>query len=243
MRRFLGMATLLVLLFPILAACGAGDVATQVAEQAPTAVERIEEGLGSETSVTGLVPTAVQEVQQAATQVALTPDTGATATAGVGGLLEEETAVTAQGTGTPSLGELPVQTPIGEVANPTEITPTEGEIGTAEPTIPSAPTAYTKNNPPAVDSAEAARRFQGQKITYYGDTVGIGRDLDQILAKQFTQQTGIQVEVVPKPESATEAFSTYQRFFQAKDPGVDVMMLDLSGPEHSPHTSWTSSPS
>ncbi len=45
MKRFLSIAVLLVMLFPLLAACGTGEVATQVAEQAPTAVEQIEEVL------------------------------------------------------------------------------------------------------------------------------------------------------------------------------------------------------
>src|SRR3712207_8375917 len=62
----------------------------------------------------------------------------------------------------------------------------------------------------------------GQRITYYGDSVPPGDQFDKILAGRFQQQTGIVVNVVPKPQDATENYSTYQRFFQAQSPDLDV---------------------
>jgi trehalose/maltose transport system substrate-binding protein len=87
-----------------------------------------------------------------------------------------------------------------------------------------------EGEPPAVPNAEQARQFEGTTIRYYGDTVGLGAQLDQVLAARFTEETGIVVEVIPKPEGATEAFSAYQRLFQAQSPDIDVMMIDVIWP-------------
>jgi trehalose/maltose transport system substrate-binding protein len=86
----------------------------------------------------------------------------------------------------------------------------------------------TKDKAPAVPNPD--KSYSGQEIIYYGDTVGLGAELDQALAKAFTADTGINVKIVPKPQNATENYSTYQRFFQAQSPDVDVMMLDVIWP-------------
>src|SRR5919202_1047880 len=75
---------------------------------------------------------------------------------------------------------------------------------------------YTLQNPPAVANAAAARAFSSQRITYYGDGVGLGNDIDKALANRFTQDTGIQINVIPRPQSATDTFAQYQRFFQGQ---------------------------
>jgi trehalose/maltose transport system substrate-binding protein len=89
---------------------------------------------------------------------------------------------------------------------------------------------YTLQNPPPAANAAQAKQFAGAKLTYYADASGIGNQLDVALAKRFTQDTGIQVNVVGKPTSATENFSAYQRFFQAQSPDLDVMMIDVIWP-------------
>jgi trehalose/maltose transport system substrate-binding protein len=89
---------------------------------------------------------------------------------------------------------------------------------------------FTIDNPPAVANATAAKQFSSQKLTYYGDSVGIGAQLDQTLAKRFTQDTGIQVKVVPKPQAGTDAYQGFLRFFQAQSPDLDVLMLDVIWP-------------
>jgi trehalose/maltose transport system substrate-binding protein len=58
----------------------------------------------------------------------------------------------------------------------------------------------------------------------------IGNQLDVALAQQFTKDTGIAVNVVGKPTSSTENYATYQRFFQAQSPDLDVMMIDVIWP-------------
>ncbi|HEX5504408.1 MAG TPA: ABC transporter substrate-binding protein [Thermomicrobiales bacterium] len=97
-------------------------------------------------------------------------------------------------------------------------------------------TKYDINVAPAVTNADAAKKYSGQKITYYGDAVHPGDQLDKVVADAFTKATGIQVNVVPKPQSSTENYATYQRFFQAQSPDLDVMMLDVIWPSSfAPH--------
>jgi trehalose/maltose transport system substrate-binding protein len=108
-------------------------------------------------------------------------------------------------------------------------TPTRAGTPAANPAAtPGA--ALALSTPPAVDNAAAASQYSGQRITYYGDAVAPGDAFDKILAGQFQQQTGIVVNVVPKPQDATENYSTYQRFFQAQSPDLDAMMLDVTWP-------------
>jgi trehalose/maltose transport system substrate-binding protein len=83
---------------------------------------------------------------------------------------------------------------------------------------------------PEVPNAEAASAFSGASLTYYGDGVGIGNQLDETLAAKFTEATGIQIEVIPRPEDATETYATYQRTFEAKSGDIDVMMVDVIWP-------------
>jgi trehalose/maltose transport system substrate-binding protein len=79
-------------------------------------------------------------------------------------------------------------------------------------------------------------QHKGQKITYYGDSVGSGNEIDKVMVAQFTKDTGIEVNLVPKPQDSTENYSTYQRFFQGKSSDVDVMMLDVIWPgSFAPH--------
>jgi trehalose/maltose transport system substrate-binding protein len=89
---------------------------------------------------------------------------------------------------------------------------------------------YTLQSPPPVANASQLRQYSGQRLTYYADASGIGNQLDVALAQKFTQDTGVQVNVVGKPTSATETYSTYQRFFQAQSADLDVMMIDVIWP-------------
>ncbi len=100
--------------------------------------------------------------------------------------------------------------------------PTEGETGGGDFSDPA--------NPPEVANAEAASEYSGASLTYYGDGVGIGNELDLAMAAQFTEATGIDVEVIARPTDATETFSTYQRLFQAQSGDMDVLMVDIIWP-------------
>ncbi len=83
---------------------------------------------------------------------------------------------------------------------------------------------------PSVDNLDAARRYAGTRIVYYGDSVGMGSSLDRILSKRFTQDTGIEVVTIPRPKDATETYSTYQRLFHSRSGSVDVLTLDVIWP-------------
>lgn len=90
--------------------------------------------------------------------------------------------------------------------------------------------AYTLANPPAVANPAQARQYSGQQITYYGDSVGLGNNVDQALAQRFQQDTGIQVNVVPRPANASDSFAQFQRFFQGQSTDMDVLMVDVIWP-------------
>jgi trehalose/maltose transport system substrate-binding protein len=102
-------------------------------------------------------------------------------------------------------------------------------VGSPRPGASPAAT-FTRNNPPAVANAADARRFSGQRITYVGGQVGSDADFDQILTQKFTADTGIQVNLVPGPPSATERYAQYQRNFQGQSADIDAMMVDVIWP-------------
>jgi hypothetical protein len=121
---------------------------------------------------------------------------------------------------TPTSAPAPPTETTAPVAAPTDTTapaaaPTDTTAPAAAATDTTAPAAaatnttapaaggMTKDNPPPVANAAAAKAFASQSIKYYGDTVGLGAELDQALAKRFTADTGIAVQVIPKPDSAT----------------------------------------
>jgi trehalose/maltose transport system substrate-binding protein len=89
-----------------------------------------------------------------------------------------------------------------------------------------------KQQPPAVPaySKNQAKSSKGQTIVYYGDGVGIGHDMDVVMAQKFAQQTGVHIKIVIKPSNSDQALSTYTRLFSAKSPNIDTMMLDVVWP-------------
>jgi trehalose/maltose transport system substrate-binding protein len=109
-------------------------------------------------------------------------------------------------------------------------TTTAKPTATAAAVAPAPGDATIKEKPPAVPGAEGAKKFSGAKITYFGDAVGINAELDKVMAQKFTEDTGIQVNVVPRPKDATESYAAYQRMFQAESADVDVVMLDVIWP-------------
>ena len=83
----------------------------------------------------------------------------------------------------------------------------------------------------AVPPVPGARRVsEAVTLTYYGDSVGQGLAFDQQLAARFEQDTGIQVRVIPRAGSASEAYANYLRLFQARSTAADVLTLDVIWP-------------
>jgi trehalose/maltose transport system substrate-binding protein len=89
-----------------------------------------------------------------------------------------------------------------------------------------------KQAPPAAPGyvVSQAKAFKGQTVTYYGDGVGIGHDMDVVMAQKFAQQTGVKIKIVIKPSNSDQALSTYTRLFSAKSSNIDAMMLDVVWP-------------
>ena len=131
--------------------------------------------------------------------------------------------------------------PTEDEGDATEAEPTEdeGDATEAEPTEDEGDATEDETGdfdysdpttPPPVANAEEASQYAGARLTYYGDGVGIGNELDLAMARRFTEETGIEVEVIARPQDATETFSTYQRLFQAQSADMDVMMVDVIWP-------------
>jgi trehalose/maltose transport system substrate-binding protein len=89
---------------------------------------------------------------------------------------------------------------------------------------------YNLNNPPAVANAADAKKYSGQKITFYGDNGGIGAELDKAISAKFQQETGVEVQVIPRPADTNDTYALYQRAFQGQSAGLDVLMIDVVYP-------------
>lgn len=90
--------------------------------------------------------------------------------------------------------------------------------------------AHIKQKPPAVQNAAEAKKYAGAKLKYYSESVGVGAELDRAMVKQFQDDTGIEVALIPRPKDATETYAVYQRLFQAKSSDIDVLMVDVIWP-------------
>jgi len=158
-------------------------------------------------------------------------DDEATSTTSTGGETATEPAATSEPESSPTEGEAESSPTESEA----EASPTESEAA-ASPTESEAMGSPTGSGEMSIDvapevaNADAASQYSGAKLTYYGDGVGIGNQLDKVLAAKFTEATGIQIEVIPRPADSTETFATYQRAFEAKSGDIDVMMLDIIWP-------------
>jgi trehalose/maltose transport system substrate-binding protein len=60
--------------------------------------------------------------------------------------------------------------------------------------------------------------------------VGAGETQDKAMACEFTKETGINVKVVPAPQSTTDRYSATQRFFTGQSSAIDVTMVDVIYP-------------
>ena len=81
--------------------------------------------------------------------------------------------------------------------------------------------------PPAVSNASTLRaRYHDQRITFLGDNaIGNSHLRDLALAKQFTQDTGVRVDVVPHPVDGS--YAQLVNAFRARSTAYDVVMIDV----------------
>jgi trehalose/maltose transport system substrate-binding protein len=102
--------------------------------------------------------------------------------------------------------------------------------GTARATAPAAATAAAYPAPKVPNAASIKSRYGGQSITFIGDSVGGSHNRDVALAKRFSQDTGINVKVVPHPTASDASYSQIARVFSSKSSSFDVAMLDVLWP-------------
>src|SRR5262245_13299841 len=84
--------------------------------------------------------------------------------------------------------------------------------------------------PPVPNASAIKSKYNGQTITFVGDSVGGGHQRDLALAKKFSQQTGIKVKVVPHPAASDASYSQLARAFSTKSSSIDVAMIDVWWP-------------
>lgn len=88
-----------------------------------------------------------------------------------------------------------------------------------------------QNNTP--DATTAAGGTDGQSATPGAITAMLGdviRDADQAAIDYCVEQTGVQVQVLNGPESATDRLAQYLQFFGAQSGDIDVMQIDVIWP-------------
>ena len=93
-----------------------------------------------------------------------------------------------------------------------------------------AQSAAAMKAPPVPNAAAIKAKYNGQSITFIGDSVGGGHVRDTTLAKQFSKQTGIKVKVVPHPAASDASYSQLARAFSAHSSSIDVAMIDAIWP-------------
>jgi trehalose/maltose transport system substrate-binding protein len=84
--------------------------------------------------------------------------------------------------------------------------------------------------PKVPNAAAIKKKYGGQKITFIGDSVGNSHKRDLMLAKRFTRDTGIKINVVPHPAASDASYSNLARAFRSHSSSVDVAMIDVVWP-------------
>jgi trehalose/maltose transport system substrate-binding protein len=84
--------------------------------------------------------------------------------------------------------------------------------------------------PSVPNAASIKSKYGGQTIVFVGDSVGGSHARDLALAKKFSQQTGIKVNVVPHPAASDAAYSQLARAFSTHSSSIDVAMIDVVWP-------------
>jgi trehalose/maltose transport system substrate-binding protein len=84
--------------------------------------------------------------------------------------------------------------------------------------------------PKVPNAAALKKKYGGQKITFVGDSVGNSHKRDLMLAKRFTKDTGIKINVVPHPAASDASYSQLARAFRSHSSSIDVAMIDVVWP-------------
>jgi trehalose/maltose transport system substrate-binding protein len=119
----------------------------------------------------------------------------------------------------------------GGAAQPTATTAAPAAT-TAPETGAAQPTEAAGGETAAQPTEAAGGTTSGEKVTvkFMGAANGVGYDLDKKIIEQFTADTGIQVEFIAGPESATDRIAQYLQFLGAKSGDLDVYQIDVIWP-------------
>jgi trehalose/maltose transport system substrate-binding protein len=90
--------------------------------------------------------------------------------------------------------------------------------------------AATMSAPPVANAAAIKAKYSGQSITFLGGSTGNDHTRDLALATQFTNDTGIKVNVVPQPKDSGAFYQQVARNFSSHSSALDVTMLDVIWP-------------
>jgi trehalose/maltose transport system substrate-binding protein len=112
--------------------------------------------------------------------------------------------------------------------------PTSATVATTAPPIAAASgQSYAVDNPPTVPNAAEARRYSGLKIAIFpfGQSVRLLADINDAKARRFTQDTGIEVQVLRQPQdvaaNGTATFAFFESLLQSQSRDVDVLSVDV----------------
>lgn len=94
---------------------------------------------------------------------------------------------------------------------------------------PAAPAGGGEAAAPA-EGGEAAAPAEPEKVTVRAMLASNPRDFDEAAVAYCEEQTGIDVEVVNGPESATDRLALYLQFFGAQSGDIDLMQIDVIWP-------------
>jgi trehalose/maltose transport system substrate-binding protein len=103
-----------------------------------------------------------------------------------------------------------------------------GSAGTSGPAAAEASAVATITPPRVPNAAAIKKKFGGVSITFLGDgPVGKSHTRDVNLVKRFSQDTGINVKLVPHPADSSASYAQLARTFSSNSSAFDVVMLDV----------------
>lgn len=77
---------------------------------------------------------------------------------------------------------------------------------------------------------EAKGKIEGVSLKAFFSAVGDEAAANEALIEQFEEETGVEVEIVTAPQSATDNLSQQLQFLGARSPDIDVYQIDVIWP-------------
>lgn len=89
---------------------------------------------------------------------------------------------------------------------------------------------YNATTFPAIANLDAAKKYAGASLVFSGGHNPPGSTDDENRAKKFTADTGVNVRYVAGPDSTSDRFAEYQRFFSGRSADLDIVQIDVVYP-------------